>query len=101
MADGRDNDPLGRSHESRRDKRRALANEHRLLALGEAVDNQSGVTRKSRKHRPHRTRRNLIISAIVLVGLIAGVVGGSRKTAIPTSRTAPGRSRFPPTISFT
>ncbi len=76
MADGRDNDPRSRPHESRRDKRRALANEHRLLALGEAVDNQSGVTRKPRKHRPHRTRRNLIISAIALLGLIAGVVGG-------------------------
>lgn len=75
MSDGRDNDPRG-SHESRRDKRRALANEHRLVALGEAVDRKSGVTRKPRKLRPHRMRRNFIITGLVIVGLIVALAGG-------------------------
>jgi LCP family protein required for cell wall assembly len=75
MSDGRDNDPRG-SHESRRDKRRALANEHRLVALGEAVDRRGGVTRKTRQKRPHRLRRDLIITGIVIVGLIVGLLGG-------------------------
>ena len=76
MAEGRDNEPRSRSHESRRDKKRALANEHRLLALGDVVDEKSGVTRKPRARRPHRLRRNLIISALVVVALVVGLVGG-------------------------
>lgn len=77
MVDGRDDEPQDRSHESRREKRRALANEHRLVALGEAVDRKSGVTaRKPRVRRSHRTGRNIIIAGVVVIGLLVGVVGG-------------------------
>jgi len=75
MTDGRHNDPRG-GHESRKEKRSALANEHRLLALGEAVDSKSGVTRKVRTRGEHRTRRNVIIGLVVVFALIASVVGG-------------------------
>ena len=89
MPDGRDHDPRSRPHESRRDKRRALANEHRLVALGEAVDSSAGISRKPHKQRSHRTRRRLIITGVVVVALIVGVLGGGylyaqyRFSAIP------------------
>lgn len=76
MADGRDDEPQDHSHESRREKKRSLANEHRLVALGEAVDRKTGVTRKTRTRRPHRARRNVIIAGIVVIALLLGVVGG-------------------------
>ena len=76
MVDGRDDGPQNRPHESRREKRRALANEHRLVALGEAVDRKTGVARKTRTRRPHRTRRTVIVSGIVVIALLVGVVGG-------------------------
>ena len=77
MVDGRDDEPQNRSHASRREKKRALANEHRLVALGEAVDRKSGVTpRKPRVRRPRRTGRNVIIGGIVVIALLVGVVGG-------------------------
>ena len=56
--------------------RRRLANEQRLMALGEAVDRRQGVTRKRRAPRPKRWGRRVAISSLVVVGLIAAVVGG-------------------------
>jgi LCP family protein required for cell wall assembly len=76
MTDGSNEGPRGRSHESRRDKRRALANEHRLIALGDVVDESSGVTRRKRTRKPGRTRRRVIITFVVLVGLLLAVIGG-------------------------
>ncbi|MHB1251933.1 MAG: LCP family protein [Acidimicrobiales bacterium] len=77
MVNGRDDGPRDRPHQSRREKKQALANEHRLVALGEAVDRNSGVSpRKPKVRRPHRTRRNVIISGIVVIALLLGVVGG-------------------------
>ena len=76
MTDGGNEGPDGRSHESRRDKKRALANEHRLIALGDVVDSKSGVTRSRRSKRPHRTRRRVVITFVVLVCLLVGLIGG-------------------------
>ena len=77
MPRGRDDSPdepaSGRSAKSKQ----SLANQHRLLELGDAVDQQGGAKRKRRKVRPHRVRRRIIISAVVLIVLIAGVVVGS------------------------
>src|SRR5665213_2716106 len=79
MARGRDNTPneptSGRGSVSKRD----LANQHRLMALGDAVDQQSGTKgkrRKPRKTRRRRVGRNFATAGIVVVVLIAGVVGG-------------------------
>lgn len=60
-------------------RRRALANEQRLLALGDAVDQRTGASRHRRQHleKPRRRRgRIAAISAVVVVVLIAGVIGG-------------------------
>ncbi|MHB1209280.1 MAG: LCP family protein [Acidimicrobiales bacterium] len=77
MVNGRDDGPKDRPHQSRREKKQALANEHRLVALGEAVDRSAGVSpRKPRVRRPHRARRNVIIAGIVVIALLLGVVGG-------------------------
>jgi LCP family protein required for cell wall assembly len=76
MTDGSNEGRHGRSHESRRDKKRALANEHRLIALGDVVDESSGVTRRKRARKPGRTRRRVIITFVVLVGLLLAVIGG-------------------------
>jgi LCP family protein required for cell wall assembly len=65
-----------RPHESRREKRRALANEHRLVALGEAVDEKSGIRRPKRPKGPKRTRRRIIIAGVVVIALLVGVIGG-------------------------
>ena len=75
MTDGSNVGPGDHPHESRRAKKKALANEHRLLALGEVVDESSGV-KKRRPKRPHRTRRRVIIALVVVVALAAVVVGG-------------------------
>jgi len=76
MTDGSNEGPYGASRETRRDKKRALANEHRLAALGEQVDAKHGLTRRRRTRRPGRTRRRVIITFVVLVGLLIGVIGG-------------------------
>ena len=78
MAEGRHSAPKGRSSRATGAQRRALANEQRLLALGEAVDRHSGVTRKApRKPRgAHRRRTIILVSALVVVGLLAGLLGG-------------------------
>ncbi len=60
---------------SRSAKSRALANEHRLVALGEAVDRQAGRTPK-RHRQPRRRARRWVIAALAVVLLIGGVLGG-------------------------
>src|SRR5450631_471470 len=77
MSDGRHSAPRGRSKKEDEAKRAALANEQRLIALGDAVDDRTGVPR--RKHRPHkpgRRKRRLIISGVVVLGLLIALVGG-------------------------
>jgi LCP family protein required for cell wall assembly len=77
MVEGRHSAPRGRSNKSEEAKKRALANEQRLLALGEAVDRRSGVKRKEPKAKgPKRRKRVAILSAIVVVGLLALLIGG-------------------------
>lgn len=78
MSDGRHSAPRGRSARADEARKRALANEQRLLALGNAVDERSGATRHRRRHleRPHRGRRIAIISSVVVVGLIVALLGG-------------------------
>jgi LCP family protein required for cell wall assembly len=76
MAEGRHGAPNRRSGRSSHSERRALANEHRLLALGEAVDQRAGVRHKTRVPRPGRLRRNIIIAAISVVALVAALIGG-------------------------
>jgi LCP family protein required for cell wall assembly len=75
MADG----PFGSSRSSPDDatvaKKRALANEQRLQALGAAVDQRSGVQRKPTR-RGVRRGRNWLIALGVVVIVIVGVVGG-------------------------
>ena len=75
MADG----SFGSSRSSPDDaalaKKRALANEQRLQALGAAVDQRSGVQRRPRRRGVRRGRRWLI-AVVVVVILIVGVVGG-------------------------
>jgi hypothetical protein len=71
----------GMSHgrpENSDDQRRNLANEKRLLELGNAVDQHSGnpQNRRQRHAGPRRRGRFVAISAIVVVVLVAGVVGG-------------------------
>ena len=76
MADGRDGTPQGQSEKPPGSKR-ALANEHRLVALGDAVDRQSGVQRKrQRPVRPGRRRRRVIIALVSVLALLLVVVGG-------------------------
>jgi LCP family protein required for cell wall assembly len=78
MSDGRYSAPHGRSKKAEAAKR-ALANEHRLVALGEAVDRKSGIEPKRRrrdKPHGHHRRRNVIISAVVVVGLLGALLGG-------------------------
>ncbi|MFZ1062741.1 MAG: LCP family protein [Acidimicrobiales bacterium] len=75
MTDGSNEGPYGASRESRRDKRRALANEHRLAALGEQVDAKHGLRRR-RRRKPGRTKRRVIITFVVVVVLLVGVIGG-------------------------
>lgn len=54
-----------------------LSNERRLIALGEAVDQESGDGRKARRPWGQlRRRRTWIITGMVAVALIVGVLGG-------------------------
>ena len=78
MADGRDGTPQGGSNKPIGSKK-ALANEHRLMALGDAVDRQTGVQRH--RHRPVRTgrsrvRRRVYIALASVIALIVVVAGG-------------------------
>jgi LCP family protein required for cell wall assembly len=75
MADGRHSAPRGRRKKPSGSK--DVANNQRLVALGEAVDRQSGIERKPRREPgAHRHRRRLIISGIVVVALLAALLGG-------------------------
>ncbi|MGD0852048.1 MAG: LCP family protein [Acidimicrobiales bacterium] len=74
MADGSNGDPSGRTERSSGAKRRALANEGRLAALGDAVDRQSGKVPKRRRRR--RRGRTWLIAGVAVIVLIGGVLGG-------------------------
>ena len=76
MADGRHSAPRGRSEKSSSAKRRGLANEQRLVALGEVLDGREGVVRKPRRAKRSRRVRWSIITGVVVVGLILALVGG-------------------------
>jgi LCP family protein required for cell wall assembly len=77
MARGRDNTPDEPTSGRRSPSKKDLANQHRLLALGDAVDKRSGAKSKRRKLRPHRVRRRLLVAGVVVVVLIAGTLGGA------------------------
>jgi LCP family protein required for cell wall assembly len=77
MADGRDGTPQGRSNKPIGSKK-ALANEHRLRALGDAVDRQTGVQRHGRQpRRPNRRRRRVLMALASVVALIVVIAGGA------------------------
>jgi LCP family protein required for cell wall assembly len=101
MPNGRHSAPRGSSGNSEEARQRALANEQRLKALGEAVDRQSGVERRQRGHLVRRShRRTWIISGVVIVGLLALLVGGGylyaqyRFDQIPKTSVV-GLSKYP------
>jgi LCP family protein required for cell wall assembly len=74
MADGSNGAPRGPSERPSGAKRRALANESRLVALGDAVDRQSGKTPKRR--RPRRRGRTWLIAGVSVIVVLVGVLGG-------------------------
>jgi LCP family protein required for cell wall assembly len=77
MADGREGTPQGRSNKPIGSKK-ALANEHRLMALGDAVDRQTGVQRHGRRaRRPNRRRRRVLTALASVVALIVVIAGGA------------------------
>jgi LCP family protein required for cell wall assembly len=75
MVDGRDGTPQGPPERPSASKN-AIANGHRLAALGDAVDRQSGVERKSPAKKPGRRRRRILISLATVLVLIVAVIGG-------------------------
>jgi LCP family protein required for cell wall assembly len=75
MVDGRDGTPQGRPDKPSGSKN-CIANENRLVALGDAVDQQSGVKGKHRAKKPGRRRRRILISLGVVVVVIIAVIGG-------------------------
>jgi LCP family protein required for cell wall assembly len=75
MVDGRDGTPQGPPERPSASKN-AIPNGHRLAALGDAVDRQSGVERKSRTKKPGRRRRRILISLATVLVLIVAVIGG-------------------------
>lgn len=77
MANGRDITPEGPASRSRSPSRKDIANQQRLIALGEAVNQKSGVRRPPRNERAHRVRRRIIIAAATLLVVVAVVLGGS------------------------
>src|SRR3984885_15363457 len=74
MADGSNGAPRGPSERTPGAKRRALANESRLMALGDAVDRQSG--RAPKRRRRARRGRTWLIAGVSVIVLIVGVLGG-------------------------
>ena len=74
MVDGRDGTPQGRPDKP--GSKQSIANEHRLVALGDAVDRKSGVERKRRAKKPGYRRRRILISLGVVVVVIVAVIGG-------------------------
>jgi LCP family protein required for cell wall assembly len=75
MVDGRDGTPQGRPDKPSGSEN-SIANENRLVALGDAVDQQSGVKGKHRAKKPGRRRRRILISLGVVVVVIIAVIGG-------------------------
>ena len=77
MADGEFGAPRRPNVDAANANKRALANEQRLKALGEAVDRQSGLTPKRARGRTgFRRPRNWFIGVGVVILLIVGVIGG-------------------------
>jgi LCP family protein required for cell wall assembly len=76
MANGRDNTPEEPTRRSNSKSNKDVANQQRLIALGEAIDQKSGVRRRPRKVRRHRVRRRIIIAAAALTVAVAVVLGG-------------------------
>src|SRR5487761_2304579 len=76
MADGRDSASGGRAERAAEAKRRALANEQRLVALGDAVDGREVTPAKLRRSK--RSRRTCIacFSAVVVLALVGALLGG-------------------------
>ncbi len=74
MPDGRDYYP-GEPTGSRR-QRRDLANQQRLMALGNAVDEKNGIKRRRPRRRDHRVRRRVAIASLAVVLVIVAVLGG-------------------------
>jgi LCP family protein required for cell wall assembly len=74
MADGSNGAPRGPSERNSDAKRRALANESRLRALGDAVDRKSG--KEPKRHRRRRRGRTWLYSGVAVIVLIVGVLGG-------------------------
>jgi LCP family protein required for cell wall assembly len=102
MADGRQSAGRGRSKKDDAAKKAALANEQRLLALGDAVDQRSGITTKKRKvKRPGHRRRVAIISSVVVLGLLVALLGGGylyaqyRFNKIPKINVTTEKNRVP------
>jgi len=75
MAEGPNGFPGGPSDSTPGAKKGSLANEQRLVALGQAVDRRAGLTPSTRHAKRHRGR-NWAIVGLVVVGLIVAVVGG-------------------------
>lgn len=77
MVEGRYSAPRGGTDKVTSAHKRALANEQRLLALGEAVERRGGTTPEA-QHPPklRRRRRRLLISGVVVVGLLVALLGG-------------------------
>ncbi|MHB8378766.1 MAG: LCP family protein [Acidimicrobiales bacterium] len=94
MARGQDGSSGEPNPDSRARSSDAIANQHRLIELGNVVDQHSGVKGKRRTKRPHRLRRRLIFSVVAFVVIVAGVLGGSyyyatyRFNAIPKVNVA-------------
>src|SRR5665213_3712080 len=76
MANGRGHTPEQPTSRQGSHSKRDLANQRRLEALGEAVDQRSGALRRRRNVRPHRVRRRIIIASVSLLAAVAAVVGG-------------------------
>ncbi len=79
MAEGRHSAPRDRADRPSKASKRALANEARLRALGEAVEQRADPTRRPRVakvRRPHRARRIALIGTASIVGLVVVLVGG-------------------------
>ncbi len=80
MPSGPSDDEPGRTRKSEQ-RAAGLANSHRLAALGEAIDQKSGIPHKTRKPKVQRTgwrrHKKWIYSGVALVVVVALVIGGS------------------------
>ncbi len=79
MADGRHSASRGRENRRSEATKGSLANEERLRALGQAVEQRANPGRSVRAAKPrrrHRGRRIAIISSVVVLALLLALVGG-------------------------